>query len=76
MSKRTELSPYLLYISVFNVRVERIAIDSGSGNIYYTGINSGTNHGFIGVVSPSGDQMTLIEDLIQPIDIVLHGEDG
>ena len=69
-----------LNISVSHVRVERIAIDSGSGNIYYTGINSGRfdveNPGFIGVVTPSGEHMTVKDDLIQPMDIVLHGSEG
>ena len=71
---------YILYISVANVEVERIAIDAGTGNIYYTGIYAEPEDpeypGFIGLVTRSGDQMTVRNYLIQPKDIVLYGLEG
>ena len=66
------------YISVREVTVERIAVDSASGNIYYTALRHGSfaNPGVIGVITPNGDHLTLKDDLSHPVDLVLHGEQG
>ena len=60
--------------------MQRIAIDAGSGNIYYTGVNleplNVETPGYIGVVTPFGDHLVVVEGLVKPMDIVLHGSEG
>lgn len=51
--------------------VERLVIDSLSGNIYYIGTVPGSQ-GFIGVITPNNDHVTLIQGLSEPKAIALY----
>ena len=58
--------------------VDRLAIDSTSGNLYYTRASTATSGGSVGVsvISPEGQNKVLIDEGYIPRDIVLDPSEG
>ena len=73
------LPQYLSTPGAENSFADRFAIDSTSGNLYYTSASqSQDGSGFKGVsvISPKGDNRDLVSDVDVPRDIVVDPQDG
>ena len=73
------LTQYLSTPGSRDAFADRFAIDTTSGNLYYTSVSlSPDGSGFKGVsvISPKGDNKDLLTDVDVPRDIVVDPRDG
>ena len=66
-----------IFSEAYGGYADRFAVDSTSGNLYFTAVNT-SGDGFVGVsvISPRGDHVDIVEGGHKPRDIVVDPEYG